>query len=525
MLGTKDVGTRPNAGARPSRDGGASRVLLAALAVLLIAVLPPAAALRMPGWELDEGRLLTYPARILAGDVPNLDFETPHPPGGSWILAAAYRVFGPRVAVERAVGLLYRLATVLALFMLARRWGLGAALGSGLLAALALAPIPPFAFAWLAATALTVAGLWLLGEASTTPARRKAAAGGLLMGLALLFRLDLALAAAVATVPLLVRAGRGCRARFLAGAALGLLPLGFHALAAGPAAVVSGLFVDPVFRTAAGRALPFPFEPEATRLLWLMVICGVLVAATGGLAVGRRDTGGPVMLALGLFSLALIPEALLRADLIHVLYVAWLPVALAPVAVASWPRWRNPLAVLGLAAGAAAMALVTAAPKGIGAFAADSVVSAVRGRQVFPSFVVEREGRAFPVASAALASDLRKVLRDVDEVARAGDRVFIGPRDLRRTNYGDTFLYFLLPDLEPATYHLEMNPGTGNGPASRLAGDIASADLLILTSRFDGWSEPNASRRAGPRRPVEVVAERFCLHSEHGSYSLLLRCR
>ena len=79
---------------------------------------------------------------------------------------------------------------------------------------------------------------------------------------------------------------------------------------------------------------------------------------------------------------------------------------------------------------------------------------------------------AYAVAGPSVAMERR---------SEPGARVFVGPRDLRRTNYNDVFLYFLLPHLVPATRYIYMDPGLADRSEGRLVRDIAAADLLLLT--------------------------------------------
>ena len=53
--------------------------------------------------------------------------------------------------------------------------------------------------------------------------------------------------------------------------------------------------------------------------------------------------------------------------------------------------------------------------------------------------------------------------------------------------------------------------------------DIASADVLVLTDRYDAWTEPKASARDGPDAPNAVVRERFGLRAMHGAYAIYTR--
>jgi hypothetical protein len=77
--------------------------------------------------------------------------------------------------------------------------------------------------------------------------------------------------------------------------------------------------------------------------------------------------------------------------------------------------------------------------------------------------------------------------------------------------YSDVVFYYLFPELTPATYFIEMDPGLADKPGSRLASDVDSADWLILTNFWTGWYEPNASTKFGSTQPNQVVAEDFCL--------------
>ena len=67
------------------------------------------------------------------------------------------------------------------------------------------------------------------------------------------------------------------------------------------------------------------------------------------------------------------------------------------------------------------------------------------------------------MASEADKLALSTILHQVDSRAHPGQRVFVGPLDLRTANYNDTFIYFLLPNLTPGSYYLEMDPGVANG--------------------------------------------------------------
>jgi hypothetical protein len=74
----------------------------------------------------------------------------------------------------------------------------------------------------------------------------------------------------------------------------------------------------------------------------------------------------------------------------------------------------------------------------------------------------------------------------------------------------------MLPDLQPSTYYIEMDPGVANREGSRLADDVASSDVVVLSTVWDDWDEPNDSRHIGSDAPNRVLADRFCLVDEYG---------
>src|SRR3569833_149769 len=65
----------------------------------------------------DEGILLVYPDLILRGYRPFLDFAPLYSPGGFYLIAGLFKVFGLNVTVERGVGLMYRSLDMIALLL------------------------------------------------------------------------------------------------------------------------------------------------------------------------------------------------------------------------------------------------------------------------------------------------------------------------------------------------------------------------------------------------------------------------
>ena len=135
-------------------------------------------------------------------------------------------------------------------------------------------------------------------------------------------------------------------------------------------------------------------------------------------------------------------------------------------------------------------------------------------------FFVQNKDRVFPYYKRTTTIMADRLLERIEKLSAPGESLFIGPADLRRTNCADTFLYYMLPQLRPATYFLEMNPFSANRPGSRLAEDVKDADWLVLNRDFDTWNEPNRSREFQSDVPNQMVQEHFEVVGEFGNYLL-----
>ena len=501
--------------------GGRPALALIAAAGLL-ALLPALARMHDAVSGMDEGQLLVYPERLLAGEVPGRDFNTVYGPGVHWLLAGAYALLGPSVAVERAVGLLLRAAIVVATGWLAGRSSLRAGLGGAVLCGLWLSCVAPVAQAWFAA----LAGA-LVATAALVGATRRAGAGGAalpaLAGLAAAFaltcRIEFVVPVGLAAAALWPALDRRARRAFLLAALVGLVPLAIHIAVVSPTRVLDNWFTGPVLRSSPARRLPLVgYGGPARNATLLALMAAIAVLLWAGVrrlrAAAPRDAGARASLAVAALSLGLLPYALQRTDLSHLRHAGCVPLALLPAALgelASRPgrrrarlEWDALLAV----------GVLTLASRSTEEY---------RALRLAPDPVpVEHAGRTLYVA-ASLAGDLRALLAWLDEHVPASSRLFIGPRDLDRPIYNDTALYFLLPDLRPASWHLELNPGDADREDSGLAEDVATADVVVLTGRYDAWREPNASARRGSGRAGSVVSERFEVAESFGPWDVYRR--
>lgn len=503
-------------------------LVLAGAALLIPLVLR---AFDAPLLAQDEGILLVYPQRVLAGDVPNRDFEHLYGPANLWLLAAVYSVAPDAVITERVVGLLYRAAIVLGVFVIARRFGDGAAFGAALISSLCLIARGMGAYAFTAGVALVLwsgylnllaaeAARWNSVRFSRLTALR--VGGGVLAGLAVLFRIDLApVALAVLAAGVAAQRKRDGVLPCLAGLALGLAPMLAHVAIAGVSASYEGMIEYPFLELPAGRRLPFP--PDETRIRMLLTLSAItmtVLLARAGVDLARRRFTSTSQAALtgGVLAAGLAPQALQRIDIGHALWLSTIAVAFLPAAVGIAVDAVRPIPRrarhMGMVAGVAIATGLTAI-----------FLHGIADDRLRPSQDVVHAGRRVPMETYARAQDLGALLDRTDSTTEKGDRLVVVPAESRRTNYNDTFIYFLLPKLEPATYYLEMNPWSANGPGSRLAEDIASADVVIASRRHDIFNEDNRSDKLGSDAPQRVLSAQFCLVARHGSWDLLLRCR
>ena len=511
----------------------------ALVGVALVCMLPLPGLWTAPGPPMEEGFMLAFPERVLAGDVPNRDFLHLYGPGSLWVLAAAMKVFGVSLEVERIIGYLQQLLAAFGVLLLLRPWGRWiAGVGAGITALIVVPPIGLTALPWVGGVGF---GLWALvaglGRDGTTSDRRLVAAG-LLAGAALLYRPDLIVAVGASGLVLAFGLDVRQRKRLLAAAAVGVSPYLVHLAMAGPGNVIEGLFVEPVFRLRGGRALPLPpswgdydgFLQRAGRLieppwpfpappgpaqltLWFLLL---LVAVATLLVAGRRvlrDRGDRHLLVLAAFAAGMLPQALQRADSTHLAWVSCVPLGFLPAAVHELVGARRLRPVW--AVGVPLVAMLVLVPHFTYRTWADYVAQGAGLRDV-DSFTIEHRGREFHYGRFDAVAAVEAMLPEVEALTEPGQTLLVGTGDLSKTPYSEAFLYYLLPQLPPATRYIEMDPGVADAEGSGLAEEVAAADVVILSSIRDDWVEPNDSRVAGSQEPNRVLAERFCLVGSYG---------
>ncbi|HYN31225.1 MAG TPA: hypothetical protein VES40_01255 [Ilumatobacteraceae bacterium] len=518
------------------------RGLISMSALLAFCLLPVRGLYRATGSSMEEGFMLVFPKLVQRGKIPNVDFLHLYGPGSLDVLALWYRVFGYTLEAQRTFGLLQNLAIVFAVYALTRTWGRVTAVGAGGIAALLImTPIGLSALAWHGAVAMAMWSLVLALRARHTARTIDWALAGLLGGVALTFRPDIILAISTALLVAGWSHRRTALKPVLIAAIVGLIPMWVHLVVAGPWNVFNGIVLDPVFRLRAGRELPVPPSwgvvdgalqavaegvppwwglpaPAASQQLFLWFFAVVIIAvavpawAWWRRRHGERDEQNMVLLAAGVFGLGILPQALQRPDSTH---LAW-------VAVASWPLLAAAIAdarsrrtdgnswlpgVTGVSIVCVLMLVVTP----FFTYRQYVLQTRVSAGDLPLPFLVERDGRRFWFGDAFVASALNEMIVDLDELTEPGDRIVVGPADLSRTIYSDVAVHYLFPELIPATYYIEMDPGLADAAGSGLAQDIETADFLVLTNIWTGWNEPNASSEYLSQEANQAVADNFCL--------------
>jgi hypothetical protein len=532
-------------------------------AIVAVAVLLPARGVfRAPGPPMEEGFMLVFPERLLEGDIPNRDFLHLYGPGSIWVIAALFKVFGISIWVARVFGFVQLLGLVAGTTYVGYRWGRWPAAVAGVVTAIII--IPPIgvtALAWVGGVALAlwavILAVGVLDEGHR--GQRTLLVAGVVAGLALLFRPDLVIALGLPLGLLALWAFDGARRRqLLLGLVAGSSPYLVHLLLAGPGNAITGMITEPVFDLRPGRRLPFPPPadhftsflnrayslrefpwplPAASQPMqiaiwfWILLAVCVSLVVMGVLAKRAGSPHGWRLVALSLLAVGLLPQAVQRSDTAHLSWVSCVPFGLLPAFVAETVRLRGLTAkpVVTRLAVLSPLVLLLIFPHFTYRWYADYVVQST-GRDR-PVWGIEHRGRFFYYGRHDVAEAAEEMLDDVETVSEPGQRLIVGTGDLRKTPYSEAYLYFMLPQLDPGTHYIELDPGVANADDSGLADELRETDVVILSTVYDDWDEPNTSRDLGSDEPNQVIDDEFCLHDSYGDnggdrpiYELYVRC-
>jgi hypothetical protein len=149
--------------------------------------------------EYDEGLILFGSTRVLSGDVPYRDFFRTYGPAQFYVLAALFKLFGPSVLVERLWDLLIRACTVLVVYLIVDgAWSRKRAIFLAALTCMWLSYFGSYGFPVFPSLLFSLLSLYCLvpiyrGCRPIAPLL----ASGICVGVTILFRHDVGVAAAV----------------------------------------------------------------------------------------------------------------------------------------------------------------------------------------------------------------------------------------------------------------------------------------------------------------------------------------
>jgi hypothetical protein len=475
----------------------------------------------------DEGYLLEGVTRVLDGQVIYRDFHHTYAPGRFYMFAALFRLFGEDLLVVRAAWVLMRAGIVVLAWLFARRLVTGAFAWIPPLALLAL-PGPwhkSFFHLFLIATALAGTVLFTRGG------RGASFWTGALVGVAILFRQDVGVAAAIA-----IGAYRLLRRRDAANVSAMLLIAGCAAVLALPTLYFAsqhalGAAAEKMFIAGARdnrtNEIPFPplvplvpaGAPDAravfallfTKALYYLapLSFAVYAAALGAQWLRRRVAPAPGAFFLLLLGSAGLVQVAARSDIPHLLqaiglvYSVWaIALARAVPAQGSLRLAAPALALLVpavLTLGAASFARTAESPRGAGYLAAAGVM--IPAENATGARVALQPARRVRL-------DLPRARVDVParqaEVVREAGRFLeehTAPHDYFLTLPGYQLLYFLFDRRNPTAF-----PHVRRALDSREEEDAYIADIERHDTRYIFFQEIAIDGR--PERRFAVYAER-----------------
>jgi hypothetical protein len=496
---------RPSASASP-----AAPALSLALLLLVLAAGLSAFTLLRPISPHDEGLMLQAGSRIAHGQWPYRDFWTNYPPGQALVLAGLDKLFGVSLLSWRILRVIVDAVTALLAFRLvlgsgaSRPWALAAWLGVA------------GAMAWPSGPGPNPPAL-LLAFAALSLTPRRATAAGVLVGLAVLFRLEIGVAAAlgvlIATPP---PARRRAALAALATAAITLAPF----FVTDPGAMVHDTIG---FLGIQGlQRLPLPLDYAGslrpTKLLEFYFPVILLVAAAlcaEALTVSRREESESNRVALSLVPLALVGVAYLigRPDEFHLVPLSAVLAVMLTIAAAT-ARHGALRAVLTVG-----LALIVIAG-----------LERRAGQALHPPAAAAVPGPAGSGVhtTPADARSLRRLIATVRRLTRPGQPIFVANPRFDRVRVGDPLLYVILGRPNPTRYDV-MAPGlvTTDSVQREIIRSLRRSHTRLVVR----WLDPTASARehdgAGRSSGVHVLdrylAAHFRRYATYGYYEVLAR--
>ncbi len=476
----------------------------------------------------DEGIMLTGGLLVGQGRVPYRDFYYMYGPAPLYLLALAFKALGTSALTLRALDC----AVKAGLVVLLRRLGVIAA------GPRAAWPVTGLALLWTAGIANYGYPVWLSAAlaAGTVPlllrgSRRSELAAGMLAGLSIAARHDLALAGLAAMGGVLawkkwseagafsLRRMAGDLLPFAGGFMVAALPLAGLAVVSGAAGdMAEQLIVLQLRFYAAYRQLDFPGGAINEDLLFYVPMLVAALALVGGALKtggGRDDRSVWAVRFMCLLAVTFMAKAAVRKSAIHaapaLMMALPLGAAVARRVAGQWRDVRWPVKAL------SALTVLTLTAPGV-VMAVDVVLRSTA--------LPLRPGEA-EVDGLTLPGDLRRAMAMIKTRTAPDEAVFVATSRNDRAFVNDLSAYFLMRRM-PATKWFVYDAGLhASAPVQNaIVGDLERARTrVVLVSRaHEGVREPNLSAVSSGVFVLDRYLEaRFRVVGVFGNYSVLER--
>jgi hypothetical protein len=542
------TGKRLGAGKRLFRTALLSLYFLCVLGFLCI-------PLRIWVNVYDEGLAVLNGAQVLVDEVPYRDFWTVYPPGQSYALAAAYSLLGKSLLAARAYDTLIRFVLVVGVYLVGRSIsGRAAAMVAGAFSTLWLGTVGFYSYGVFPALALALYATWASIAFVGSGHYRWLALSGALLGLAALWRLDIALYLGLALVlPLLgftlfrSRSGEPggglAHALRVGGVLIGMAALvgvpvyAWLATVSGPEPLWQDLVVFPSTVLGSVRRLSYPqLVPDAALFLqrppeyvrWARFFLPLVAYAVSLIYLGRsvlqaRPAGedgqartfGTAVVTL--FGILVYSQALSRYDWIHVLpSTIWASLVVGAV-VSRVPahHWRRWPVALSLSALLGAVATTYTVPPG---HDLESILKYASPLQCHSSLE--------QASCAVVQGDQERAVAFVRARTGEDEPIFVGNARHDQILINDVMFYFLADRPCPTPYH-ELHPGVATTlPVQQeIVKEIQAKQVTwVVTVAWPPSTEPNGSAvSSGVYYLDEFIRANYRPIAEYGAYTVWRR--
>jgi hypothetical protein len=515
----------------------------------------------------DEGIIVTGASRVAAGAIPHRDFYTIYGPAQFYLLAFAFKIFGPSLLVERIWDLVIKaaiawLAGAIALRMMARTFAIVVTATCIIwltFCGFSGYPLWPALFLSLLSVRFLLA--FFEGKHSTIQA------AGLSVGAITLFRYDIGLFACAAESAVLLAFGLIARRDgysrirqivsllfpFWLGIAVIFIPLTIvYALA--------GIIPDFVFQVieypakfyARTRSLPFPrllplkdkpYFPEfIVYLPPFVVIAGIAATFASGRSTPKNGT--QTQPETWYWKLALITvlsaffylKGIVRVSPLHMsLSIIPAIIALGAVADRTFQR-RRPITMMSvgvvvLAAGVpslvAAGHIVKQALSNVSALVQERPLSRVPNEGVSTSGTCRPEIYVERARCFILPPQMVQALHFIHQYTESGEPIFVGVGRHDKIDLNNIAFYFIA-DRPPATKWYQFDPGlqTSQPIQNEMISELRknAVRYIVLDTEWDDRHEPNESAlSSGVTTLDDFITEAYSVVAEFGPYRILKR--